>query len=273
MEEKVKASNRSNWGVESPAKQEEQFLEGPKAKSEEFIHAADVFTEMIMGFRKLHKIGPCVTVYGSARFASDHHYYNLARRVGSELAKQGFRVMTGGGPGIMEAANRGAKEAGGVSVGCNIVLPKEQSPNRFLDCFVEFKYFMVRKFMLTKYSYGFVAMPGGFGTLDELFGLLTLIQTGKIKNFPVVMMGTEYWEPLRKLIEERLVQAKTIDPEDTKYLYFTDDPVDAARFIQEMATERFSLRLNKILKHFKVPLTPQEKAKETFHASESNTRH
>lgn len=262
MKEVNKASNENDWGVQSPDEAEKVFLEGPKSRSSEFGHALDVFKEMIMGFRKLHKIGPCVTVYGSARFAEDHKYYELARSLGAELVRHGFRVMTGGGPGIMEAANRGAKESGGVSVGCNIILPKEQTPNPYLSCFVEFKYFMVRKFMLAKYSYGFVAMPGGFGTLDELFEVLTLIQTGKIKNFPVVLMGTEFWEPLRKLIEERLVEAKTIDPEDTKYLYFTDSPEEAAKFIQEVATSRFDLKLNEVLEQFKVPLTPHEAAKQ-----------
>ena len=185
MKEKLKASNRSNWGAEA-TEEDKNFLEGPQSRSAELGHALDVFYEMIQGFRKLHKIGPCVTVYGSARFGKDHEYYHLAEEVGRELVHQGFRVMTGGGPGIMEAANKGAKEAGGTSVGCNIVLPKEQHHNPYLDCFVEFRYFMVRKFMLAKYSYGFVALPGGFGTLDELFEILTLIQTKKIQHFPVV---------------------------------------------------------------------------------------
>lgn len=273
MEDVKKASNQTDWGAMSPSSKEKDFLKGPRGRSSEFMHAMDVMQEMIQGFRKLHKIGPCVTVYGSARFAEDHEYYDLARRVGRELVHYGFRVMTGGGPGIMEAANRGAKEAGGVSAGCNIVLPKEQKPNPYLDCFVEFKYFMVRKFMLTKYSYGFIAMPGGFGTLDELFGLLTLIQTGKVSHFPVVMMGKDYWQPLRSLIEERLVGAKTIDPEDTKYLYFTDDPEDAARFIHEVANERFDLKLNKILKRFHVALTPQEVARETDQLKDNLSQH
>lgn len=262
MSEKMQVSNENEWGVESPNQSEKVFLEGPQSRSSELVHAFDVFKEMIMGIRKLHKIGPCVTVYGSARFDEDHPYYDLARRLGGELVKHGFRVMTGGGPGIMEAANRGAHENDGVSVGCNIVLPREQKPNPYLSYFLEFKYFMVRKFMLAKYSYGFVAMPGGFGTLDELFGILTLIQTKKIKHFPVVLMGTEFWQPLRNLIEERLVSAKTIDPEDTQYLYFTDSPEEAARFIQEIATSRFDLKINKVLKKFKVPLTPHEKAKQ-----------
>lgn len=156
---------------------------------------------------------------------------------------KGFAVMTGGGPGIMEAANRGAKSVNGVSLGCNITLPKEQKPNPYLDLWMEFRYFMVRKFMLAKYSYGFIALPGGFGTLDELFGVLTLIQTKKMKGFPVVLMGKDYWEPLRKLIEERLVESQTIDPEDMKTIYFTDSPVDAAKFILDVATRSFSISI------------------------------
>ena len=144
----------------------------------------------------------------------------------------------------MEAANKGAKSLGGCSVGCNITLPKEQHPNPYLDEWMEFKYFMVRKYMLAKYSYGFVAMPGGFGTLDELFGILTLIQTKKIKSFPVVLVGTEFWEPLRKLIEEQLVEARTIDPEDVKTITFTDSPAEAARFIQSIATKKFELKIH-----------------------------
>ena len=163
------------------------------------------------GFRKLHFVGPCVTVFGSARFTAEHHYYVLAREVGQRLARAGFTVMTGGGPGIMEAANRGAKEAGGYSVGCNIELPQEQKPNPYLDRWVTFRHFFVRKLMLVKYSYAFIAMPGGFGTLDEIFETATLIQTHKIKDFPLVLVGKEYWQPLLDFLRGRLVEAKTID--------------------------------------------------------------
>jgi uncharacterized protein (TIGR00730 family) len=243
MKNESKASNLDDWGVPSRDQEEMVFLEGPKTRTFEIHHAFKVFFEMIRGFRKFHFLGPCVTVFGSARFAEDHKHYRLAFEIGQELALKGFAVMTGGGPGIMEAANRGAKIMGGCSVGCNITLPKEQKPNPYLDEWMEFKYFMVRKFMLAKYSYGFVALPGGFGTLDELFGVLTLIQTKKIKNFPVVLVGLEFWEPLRTLIEERLVQAKTIDPDDTKTLYFTDSPHEAAAFIQSVATDKFNLSI------------------------------
>lgn len=237
-----KVSNLTEWGTESADTQEKKFLEGKMSPRHEFYHAYEVLAEMIKGFRTLHSIRPCVTVFGSARFAPEHEYYDLARRTAHELVKKGFGVMTGGGPGIMEAANKGATEAGGCSVGCNITLPKEQGHNPFLDRWVEFKYFMVRKFMLAKYSYGFIAMPGGFGTLDELFTILTLIQTGKMKSFPVVLMGTDYWEPLRNLIEGRLVESRTIDPEDTKYLTFTDDPVYASEFIEDVATRKFDFK-------------------------------
>ena len=164
------------------------------------------------GFRKLHFVGPCVTVFGSARFTADHAYYVLAREVGQRLARAGFTVMTGGGPGIMEAANRGAKEAGGYSVGCNIELPQEQKPNPYLDRWITFRHFFVRKLMLVKYSYAFIALPGGFGTLDEIFETATLIQTDKIKDFPLVLVGKEYWRPLLDFLRDRLVEAKTIDP-------------------------------------------------------------
>ena len=252
-EEKV--SNLNEWGTRSRSQEERVFLEGPKSRSFEFLHAFSVAREMIRGFRKFHFIGPCVTIFGSARFAEDHQYYQLARVTARELVKQGFGIMTGGGPGIMEAANRGARESGGMSVGCNITLPKEQSHNAYLDLWMEFRYFMVRKFMLAKYSYGFIAMPGGFGTLDELFNVLTLIQTGKMNGFPVVLMGLEYWKPLRQLIEETLVESRTIDHQDTNYLTFTDDPEYAARFIAEVGKKKFMLksRPHKFLGESKVP--------------------
>ncbi len=163
-------ANDPRWGKEdSLNKTDKYFLEGSHSRSFEFFHAFSVFFEMIRGFRKLHFLGPCVTIFGSARFKEDHIYYQLAQNTAAELVRIGFGIMTGGGPGIMEAANRGGKENGGLSVGCNIVLPREQNHNNYLDLWIEFKYFMVRKFMLAKYSYGFIAFPGGFGTHDELF--------------------------------------------------------------------------------------------------------
>jgi uncharacterized protein (TIGR00730 family) len=244
IKEENKASNLSDWGTRSKDQEERVFLQGPKSRTFELHHAFNVFFELLKGFRKFHFMGPCVTVYGSARFDPDHKYYQLGYLMGRELSRRGFAVMTGGGPGIMEAANKGAKDFGGCSVGCNITLPAEQKPNAYLDVWMEFKYFMVRKFMLAKYSYGFVAMPGGFGTLDELFGILTLIQTKKMKDFPVVLVGLEFWRPLRDLIEGRLVEAKTIDPADTKTLYFTDSPAEAASFIQSVGTKKFELKIH-----------------------------
>src|SRR5690348_13721481 len=161
-------------------KTEIQFFDSPQNRWENLIYAISVFLGFIKGFRRLHFVGPCVTVFGSARFKEDHPFYQQAREVGAALANMGFTVMTGGGPGIMEAANRGAKEAGGTSIGCNIILPFEQKPNPYLDQMLEFRYFFVRKVMLVKYSYAFVVMPGGVGTMDELFEALTLIQTRKI---------------------------------------------------------------------------------------------
>lgn len=238
-------SNTSNWGTSSGDDKEKVFLEGPHSRTFEFLNAFRVFFEMIHGFRKLHFVGPCVTVFGSARFTHEHPYYELGRKMGNELARRGFVVMTGGGPGIMEAANLGAREMGGRSVGCNIKLITEQVPNNYLDLWVEFKYFMVRKFMLAKYSYGFIAMPGGFGTLDELFEVLVLIQTQKMENFPVVLLGKEFWMPLKDLFEKRLLESRTIDPQDINTLFFTDSPDEAADFILGVAKKQFQIRERK----------------------------
>ncbi|HEY1270011.1 MAG TPA: TIGR00730 family Rossman fold protein, partial [Candidatus Binatia bacterium] len=175
---------KTRWGKTPGADEERRFLYGPQERSRELVRAIKIFCEFMRGFRTLHFVGPCVTVFGSARFRDDHEYYRMARDVGARLARAGFTVMTGGGPGIMEAANRGAKEAGGRSIGCNIELPEEQKPNPYLDKWITFRHFYVRKVMLVKYSYAFVALPGGFGTLDEIFETAVLIQTGKIKEFP-----------------------------------------------------------------------------------------
>lgn len=233
-----------NWGKTPRDDAEQKFLDGPRSRAFEFLHAFQVFFEMIAGFRRLHFVGPCVTVFGSARFAENHPHYQLARQVGQEVARRGFVIMTGGGPGIMEAANRGAQDVKGRSIGCNITLAQEQKPNPFLDSWIEFKYFMVRKFMLAKYSYGFIAMPGGFGTLDELFEVLTLIQTRKMRNFPVVLMGKDYWDPLRQLMEA-LLREKTIVAEDFSDMLFTDDPMEAADFILKVAKDKFAIQERK----------------------------
>ncbi|RMF20349.1 MAG: TIGR00730 family Rossman fold protein, partial [Deltaproteobacteria bacterium] len=170
-------------------------------------------------------------VFGSARFDEDHRYYQLARSVGAALAREGFTVMTGGGPGVMEAANRGAREAGGRSVGCNIELPREQKPNPYLDRWVTMHYFFVRKVMLVKYSYAFVVLPGGFGTLDEVFETATLMQTGKIADFPIVLMGTDYWTPLLEFLRSRSIGERTIAPEDLSLLECTDSVDEAIAII------------------------------------------
>jgi uncharacterized protein (TIGR00730 family) len=204
-----------------------EFLTGPRSRLSELVRVLRISAEFIRGFRALHFVGPCVTVFGSARFREDHPYYLLAREVGRRIAELGLTVMTGGGPGIMEAANRGARDAGGVSIGCNIVLPAEQHENRYLDRFVTFRYFFVRKVMLVKYSTAFVVMPGGFGTLDELFEALTLVQTGKIDSFPVVLMGTAYWSRLLAFMHGTLVRNRTIGPRDLDFLTVTDSTDEA----------------------------------------------
>lgn len=229
------------WGVTPGAPEVVRFLQGPQRRLAELARATRIFCEFVRGFRTLHFVGPCVTVFGSARFTELHPYYRLARMAGAELAKAGFTVMTGGGPGIMEAANRGAKDVGGRSIGCNIVLPKEQKPNPYLDQWITFRYFFVRKVMLVKYSYAFIAFPGGFGTLDEIFETATLIQTSKIREFPLVLMGREFWSPLLEFMVERLVKARTIDAVDLDRIIVTDSAEDAVMAITEVARRQFHL--------------------------------
>jgi len=228
--------------VPAAASDEGRFLEGPESRLAELTRLIRISLEFLRGFRSLHFVGPCVTVFGSARFKEDHGYYALAREVGQRLARCGFTVMTGGGPGVMEAANRGAKEAGGRSIGCNILLLHEQRPNPYLDLMVKFRYFFVRKVMLAKYSYAFVALPGGFGTMDEIFEAATLIQTGKMRDFPVVLMGSDYWGPLLNFLRDTMVPAGTIEPSDLDRLIVTDSPEDAATAIFTAATSKFGLR-------------------------------
>lgn len=201
--------------------------------------------DFVAGFRALHFVGPCVTVFGSARVPEAHPYYELAREVGRGLGRMGFTVMTGGGPGLMEAANRGAYDVGARSVGCNIALPMEQAVNRYVDKSVTCRYFFVRKVLLFKYSYGFIAMPGGMGTTDELFEALTLIQTKKILNFPVVLMGTQYWAPLIKQLQD-MVTAETIAAADLGLMLITDDVPEALAHIERHAIEAFGLTRRRI---------------------------
>jgi uncharacterized protein (TIGR00730 family) len=233
-----------------PHRADETFLEGPKSRFGEFITLIRVLIDFLRGFRVLHFVGPCVTVFGSARVKSDSAPYELARKMGQAIVQLGFTVMTGGGPGIMEAANRGAKEGGGRSVGCWIVLPAEQNPNVYLDRYVTMRYFFVRKTLLVKYSYAFVVMPGGAGTLDELFEALTLIQTGKIKNFPIVIMGTDYWRPLIDFIDE-MAKVGMIAAADLNLIYATDSVEDAIAHIRDKAIKTFGLRIvTHVRRHF-----------------------
>jgi len=236
------------WPEGPPHPEEIRFLQGPQPRGFELVRAFKIFLELMGGFRALHFVGPCVTVFGSARFTETQPYYALAREVGNRLARAGFTVMTGGGPGIMEAANRGAKEAGGYSVGCNIQLAHEQVPNHYLDRWITFKHFYIRKLMLVKYSYAFIALPGGFGTLDEIFETATLIQTGKIKEFPLVLMGREYWGPLLDFLRGRLLVQHTIDPADIDRIRVTDSAAEAVDGITDIAMHRFGLTYGPKLK-------------------------
>ena len=220
--------------------EESRFLEGPRSRIREFFFTLRVQLSFIRAFRKMHFIGPCVTVFGSARFEPNNPYYQQGVKVGEALARLGFTVMTGGGPGIMEAANKGAYEAGGYSVGCNIILPFEQKPNPYLHRWIDIRYFFVRKFLLMKYSYAFVVMPGGIGTLDELFESLTLIQTKMIANFPIVIMGKDYHKELYEHIQ-LMAKNESISPEDMNLLYITDSVDEMVTHIQTHAIKRFNL--------------------------------
>lgn len=204
------------------AADEQRFLAAPGSRLAEFFRVIRIATEFVRGFRALHFAGPCVTVFGSARFPEDHPYYQLGRKVGERIAGLGLTTMTGGGPGVMEAANRGAHEAGGKSIGCNIWLPQEQHHNPYVDRVVTFRYFFVRKVMLVKYSYAFVVLPGGFGTLDELFEALTLVQTQKITAFPIVLMGVDYWSGMVDFMRDTLVARGTVDESDLNIFRLTD---------------------------------------------------
>lgn len=217
------------------------LLEGPHSRRQELALVLRTVRDFIAGFRVLHFVGPCVTVFGSARFREGHPYYELAREVGREVGLLGFTVLTGGGPGVMEAANRGAREAGRPSIGCNIELPREQRPNPYVDRTVTCRYFFVRKVLLVKYSYAFIVLPGGFGTLDELAEALTLIQTGKIRNFPVILMGTTYWRPLIEQLHAMVAEG-TIDDADLRLFLATDDVEAAIAHLRTYAIESFGLR-------------------------------
>jgi uncharacterized protein (TIGR00730 family) len=209
------------------------FLEGPSSRWDNLKFVANIAWEFIRGFRALHFSGPCVAVFGSARFTESNPYYGTTRQLSAEIAKLGFTIMTGGGPGLMEAANRGARDVGGRSVGCNIVLPMEQQHNPYLDKWVNIRYFFVRKTLLIKYSYAFVIVPGGFGTLDELFEAMTLIQTGKIKDFPVIIFGREFHQELVEHIE-KMRRLKTISESDLQMFLVTDSVDEAVDRIRQV---------------------------------------
>tara|TARA_R110002096_G_scaffold173781_5_gene348502 strand:+ start:149229 stop:149993 length:765 start_codon:yes stop_codon:yes gene_type:complete len=225
------------WGKKPPKGGEHDLLKGPRLRRQELWTTIKIFREFIRGFRSLHFIGPCVTVFGSARFAEDHKYYKLAQETGAALARAGYAVMTGGGPGIMEAANRGARQERGLSLGCNIELPMEQHPNPYLDRFVDFNYFFVRKVMLVKYSKAFIVMPGGYGTMDEIFETAVLIQTKKIERFPIIVMGEEFWDHMREFINNALIANETIDAVDMDIFQWTDDPEEAVAMIAQFGTK------------------------------------
>ena len=217
---------------------EKSFLSGRRNREQDLESAVRIFLEILRGFEELDFSGPCVTVFGSARFSDGHPYYETAKELGQRLAEEGFAVMTGGGPGIMEAANRGAREAGGVSIGCNIQLPKEQVPNPYLDKFVEFEHFFVRKLMLVKYSSAFVVMPGGFGTLDEAFEVVTLVQTKKLESFPIVAMGGSFWNELREFVTDTMIAAGTISEADLDVMQLADDVETAIKIIRQSGNSR-----------------------------------
>jgi uncharacterized protein (TIGR00730 family) len=197
--------------------------------------ALRILAEFVDGFDALAGLGPAVTVFGSARVAEDHPTYALARDIGRRLAQEGYAVITGGGPGVMEAANRGCQEGGGMSVGCNIELPHEQRLNPYVDLGVEFRYFFARKTMFVKYADAFVILPGGFGTLDELFEALTLIQTGKIRHFPVVLVDSGYWRGLLAWVRETLVGTNAIAAVDLDLLHLADDADTVVALIRDVA--------------------------------------
>ncbi|MEY4433798.1 MAG: Cytokinin riboside 5-monophosphate phosphoribohydrolase [Bacteroidota bacterium] len=222
------------------SKSESSFVGEPLSRLKNLIFTFKVQYHFIRAFRKMHFIGPCVTIFGSARFGPETDHYKNAEKIGAEMAKLGFTVMTGGGPGIMEAANKGAFEVGGYSVGCNIVLPVEQNPNPYLNKWVYIPYFFVRKVILVKYSYAFIVMPGGMGTLDELFEALTLIQTKMISGFPVVIFDKEYHQELCHHIKI-MAKNESISPEDMDLLFVTDSVEELVDHVYKNSITKFGL--------------------------------
>jgi uncharacterized protein (TIGR00730 family) len=240
--------NQKIFELESP---DHYLLSGPGTRFKDLWTICRVSLDLLRGFRALHFAGPCVTIFGSARTAEGTRYYEMARKMGEACAQLGFTVVTGGGPGIMQAGNRGAYEAGGRSLGVNIELPFEQDLNRYVHRSVTMKYFFTRKVILVKYSYAFIVMPGGAGTLDEMFETMTLIQTGKVKIFPIVLMGKDYWQPLMDFVY-RMAEAGTISPDDPDLIFFTDDIEDAKAHLQRHAVRQFGLHRKKYPKAIKI---------------------
>ena len=228
----------AKWPADSLLSQvkgaEKLFLKGRRSRGADLESAVKIFLEFLHGFESFDFEQPCVTVFGSARFRAGHEYYELAREMGAGLAEAGYAVLTGGGPGLMQAANQGAREAGGLSLGCNIRLPSEQEPNPYLDKFIEFEHFFVRKVMLVKYSSAFVVMPGGFGTMDEAFEVATLIQTGKLDRFPIVGMGGDFWTDLRKFARQTMLAKGVISEDDLTFVHPVNSVAEAMRHIQEL---------------------------------------
>ncbi len=227
------------------------LLAGPRSRLHDLGTIIRVGKDLLMGFRALHFAGPCVTIFGSARTPPGSQYYELARQMGAACARLGFTVITGGGPGIMQAGNQGAFEAGGRSLGVNIELPFEQALNRFVQRSVTMRYFFTRKVVLVKYSYAFIVMPGGAGTLDEMFETMTLIQTGKLKSFPIILMGREYWQPLMDFVY-RMAEEGMLSPDDPELIFFTDDVEEAVAHLQRHAVRQFGLRRKQVPKASKL---------------------
>lgn len=220
------------------------YLDGPKSRGYELSFAWRVFKQFIKGFRTLHFVGPCITVFGSARFKEGDTYYDKAREFGARIAELGFTTMTGGGPGVMEAANRGAYEKGGNSVGCNIVLPFEQKANPYMHRHITFEHFFVRKVLLVKYSYAFIILPGGFGTMDELFETLTLVQTKSISVFPIVLFGKEYFSELWDMFGH-MAEKNTISKEDLSLVLLTDSVDEAMDHIHTYIKQNYVVKPRK----------------------------
>jgi uncharacterized protein (TIGR00730 family) len=245
MDEEMKMRNNGLGNGNRLYETEKYFLEGHKKHHQDARILFKVFYEMGKSLWNFRKIGPAVTIFGSARFKEGNPYYQLARETAKEISSAGINIITGGGPGIMEAANRGAQEGGAISIGCNIDLPFEQGMNPYIDKHFDFHYFFIRKMIMVKYSYAFILFPGGFGTLDEIFETLTLIQTHKIKNFPVIVMGTDFWNEMADFVNKSLISKGTISIEDVKLWKNTDDPEEALSYIADAMVERFGFNWKK----------------------------